>query len=441
MNADLGYTIADNHRIGFNFNYASIKSELPTSGSGIRPYEGNTPDSSFGEYTKNNRNFAFNYAGHTTDKAFDWAAAYSFGSDEGEFTTYGYTSTAENRAFNAHVGYTADMVSFSAGVDYLRYENKPYVWQPQENIKADTGIYFTGKLRLFDERLIFSAGGRYDAYSTSGGILPSQSYGNFGGSLGAAYLPVNWLKLRANYAEGFKVPSTAQMSGGGTNAPNPDLKPEKSKTVEFGTDISWNYIDVGLTYFHSDWVNKIFWASYNEPPFTGQNQNLKSSTLAGLEGAFRADIGKALGQNYRLTPYIEFTLLGTRRNNDEDQFITYQDKRIDTLADTPKWMVGYGLDYNNPAWKFKARLNFNRYGVLLTRAWDQAVNWVPPVIERPAGTVANLSAEKELAQFGDNGGALSLRGEINNLFDGKNEVYWGYPGAGRSFYLGLRYGF
>jgi vitamin B12 transporter len=356
--------------------------------------------------------------------------------------------TAENRAFNASVGYTAGMVSLSVGVDYLRYKSLPYTWQQYENTKADTGVYFTGKLRLLDERLIFSAGGRYDSYSTSravlqnDNVLPEQSYGNFGGSVGAAYLPVKWLKLRANYAEGFKVPSTAQMSGNGTvTAPNPDLQPEKSKTVEFGTDISWSYIDAGLTYFHSDWTNKIFWGPYDNPPFTGQNQNLKSSTLAGLEGVFRADIGKAFRQGYGLTPYVELTLLGTRRNNDEDQFILFQGNRIDTLPNTPKWMFGYGLDYNNPAWKFKARLGANRYGVVVTSAWDQAVNWVAPYIERPAGTVANLSAEKELVQLGDNGSALSLRGEINNLFDGKNEIYWGYPGAGRSFYLGLRYGF
>jgi len=46
-----------------------------------------------------------------------------------------------------------------------------------------------------------------------------------------------------------------------------------------------------------------------------------------------------------------------------------------------------------------------------------------------------------LARFGDSGGYLSLRAEINNMFDGKNEMYWSYPGAGRSFYTGLRYGF
>jgi vitamin B12 transporter len=441
LNTDLGYTIAGNHRAGINFNYGSIDSKFPSSG--IRPYENNTPDAPFAIYTKSNRNIALNYAGTTSGKAFDWQAAYSFGTDDNKNPTWGYTATIENRAFNAQTGYTAGLVSLSIGVDYLRYKSFPYTWQPDENTKQSTGVYFTGKLRLFDERLIFSAGGRHDSYSSKGGKLPDMEYGNFGGSVGAAYLPAEWLKLRVNYAEGFKVPSTLQMGGGNNIASNPDLKPEKSKTVEFGTDISSNYISAVLTWFHTDWADKIFWTGVAglPAPFTSQYQNLKSSTLAGLEGSFRTDIGRAFGRDYGLTPYVEFTLLGTRRNEDEDQFIIYQGNAVDTLANTPKWMVGYGLDYSNPAYKLRARISANRYGEVLTQAWDQAVNWVAPYIERPAGTVVNLSAERELARFGDSGGALNLRAEINNLFDGKNEMYWNYPGAGRSFYVGLRYGF
>jgi len=34
---------------------------------------------------------------------------------------------------------------------------------------------------------------------------------------------------------------------------------------------------------------------------------------------------------------------------------------------------------------------------------------------------------------------VSLRFEVQNLLDGANEMYWGYPGPGRSFYIGLRY--
>jgi vitamin B12 transporter len=444
LNTDFGYTITDSHRVGINFNYGSIDSRLPNSG--IRPYENNTPDSSFGRYIKSNQNIALNYAGHTRDKSFDWSAIYSFGSDDREYPSYEYTATTENRAFNAQAGYTADFVSLSAGVDYLRYKSLPYTWQPDENIKEDTGIYFTGKLRLLDERLIFSAGGRYDSYSSEGGSLPRQDYGNFGGSVGAAYLPVKWLKLRANYAEGFRVPSTSQMSGDGrTTAPNPGLRPEKSKTVEFGTDINWNFIDAALTYFHSNWDDKIFWLGVVglPDPFTAQNQNLKASTLAGLEGALRTDIGKAFGKDYGLTPYVEFTLLGTRRNEDEDQFIVHEGNRIDTLPNTPKWMVSYGLDYNNPALKLKSRLSASRYGEVFTPAWELSgpPTWAAPWIARPAGTVVNLSVERELARFRERGGALTLRAEINNLFDGKNEMFWSYPGAGRGFYTSLRYNF
>jgi vitamin B12 transporter len=432
LNTDIGYTIADNHRAGFNFNYGNINSKLP--GSGFRG--SNSPDVQPTEYTKSNQNFAFNYAGHSGGKAFNWQATYAFGDDDRERTPYGGTAvltTVESRTFNAQAGFTASLVSLSTGIDYLKY------YEPANgNNQQDTGVYFTGKLRLIDERLIFSAGGRYDSYSNETAAL-DRNYGNFGGSVGAAYLPANWLKLRVNYAEGFKVPTVGNMFGSPPwYAPNFDLRPEKSKTVEFGTDISSNFIDVGLTYFHSEYKDKIVNLAVSGLEYPYQARNLESSTLAGLESSFRTDIGKAFRQDYGLTPYVSFTWLGTRRNGDESQYITFNGNRIDILPNTPELMISYGLDYNNPALKLKTRLSANRYGTLYTSNWDVAPYGY---IERQAGTVVNLSAERELARFGDNGGALNLRAEIENLFDGKNEMYWSYPGAGRSFYVGLRYGF
>ena len=431
LNTDLGYTVADNHRAGFNFNYGGIHSDQP--GAGI--WRRNDPNINPSEYTKSNRNFAFNYAGHSIGKAFDWQATYAFGSDDRERTPPGGTATlttVENRTLNAQAGFTANLVSLSTGIDYYRYyelDNK--------NNQQDAGVYFTGKLRLLDERLIFSAGGRHDSYSNEANAL-DKSYGNFGGSVGAAYLPANWLKLRVNYAEGFKVPTVGNMFGNPPwYAPNFDLRPEKSKTVEFGTDISANFIDVGLTWFYSDYKDKIVNLAVSGLEYPYQARNL-DATLAGLEGSFRTDIGKVFGRDYGLVPYVSFTWLGTRKNEDESQYITYQDNRIDTLPNTPEWMISYGLDYNNPVHKLKARLSASRYGELYTSNWDVAPYGY---IERPAGTVVNLSAERELARFGDGGGALSLRAEIENMFDGKNEMYWSYPGAGRSFYVGLRYGF
>ena len=421
-------TSADAHRAGFNFNYGNNNSTLP--GSGFR--RSNNPDVQPTEYVRKNWNSAFNYDGHSGGNAFKWQAAYSFGNDDRERTPAGGTTvitTLKTRTFNAQAGYTADLVSLSAGVDHVKYTE-----QDTENVQRDTGVYFTGKLRLFDERLIFSAGGRYDSYANKKDAVDKE-YGNFGGSVGAAYLPVKWLKLRANYAEGFKVPTVGNMFGSPPwYAPNFDLKPEKSKTVEFGTDISSDYIDVGLTYFHSDYKGKIVNLQVTGLDYPYQARNL-DATLAGLESSFRMDTGRVFGQDYGLTPYISFTWMGTIRNEDESQFINFQGNRVDTLPNTPKWMASYGLDYNNPALKLKTRLSASRYGTLLTSDYDTGLGW----IERPAGTVVNLSAERELARFGDNGSALNLRAEVNNMFDGKNEQYWSYPGSGRSFYFGLRY--
>jgi len=101
-------------------------------------------------------------------------------------------------------------------------------------------------------------------------------------------------------------------------------------------------------------------------------------------------------------------------------------------------MINYSLDYNNPALKIKTRLSANRYGEMFQQDFSLSGS---PYFVRPAGTVINLNVESELSRFADRGGALSLRMEINNIFDGVNEVYWGFPGAGRSFYTGLRYSF
>lgn len=428
LNADLGYTIAGNHRAGVNFNYGKIKRNLMSNG--IRPYENNTPERAYSQPRRTNHNTALSYTGHARDKMFNWSANYSFGNDKG-----GTDNITKTRTFNAQAGYTAGLVSLSAGVDDLEYNISA-----SNAVMESTGVYFTGKLRLFDERLIFSAGGRHDAYTNDSDAMTRQEKSNFGGSVGAAYLPVNWLKLRVNYAEGFKMPSPRQVGGDSRwYNPNPDLGPEKNKTVEFGADIDWNFIDAGFTYFHSDYDDKIVAINVTGYQYAYLYTNVKAATIAGLESTLRGDLGRAFKHDYNLTPYISFTWLGTRENKDDPStFFMFNGTPNNTLTNTPEWMVNYGVDYTNLVLKLKTRLSANRYGVLFTRDWSQSPS---PWIERPAGTVVNLSAERELARLRDRGDALTLRMEINNLFDGENEMYWGYPGAGRNFFVGLRYSF
>jgi vitamin B12 transporter len=450
LNADLGYSIAGNHRAGINFNYGNISSLLGGGFSGATPDRCSGTDRASCEYRKYNNNMSLAYAGHTADRIFDWAANYSFGSAKSDFPISAWapahTDTVNNRVFNVQLGYTERLVSLSIGFDSLKYEIEETVWRRASG-QTSAGFYFSGRLRLLDERLIFSAGGRYDAYNLDSEIR-NQDVDNFGGSVGAAYLPTNWLKLRVNYAEGFKMPTISQIEAtGNLYISNPDLGAEKSKTVEFGIDINWNFIDVGLTYFHSAHTDKIVGHLVSEDIW--QFQNLDGATLAGLESAFRADIGRAFNQNYSLTPFMSFTWLGTRRNEDagDTRRIFYQGEFTDYLPNTPDWMISYGLDYNNPTLKLRTRINVSRHGETFQQNFSEpmfqtpAGNWISPWQVHGPGTVVNLSAERELARLGVSGGALTLRAEITNLFDGKNEMYMNYPGTGRSFYAGLRYGF
>ncbi len=438
VNVDLGYAINADNRVGVSYNFGDIKSHLP-SNSGIRPYSGNTTATPFTDYHKKTDNTALLYSGTTSNKVWDWAASYSFGN----YDQLPFKSFLDTKFFNAQGGYTQSVFSVSFGLDDYEYASDPSSWT-----MTSTGVYATGKARLYGDRLILSAGLRFDSYTNDNIGIAKATDQHTGGSVGAAYLPQQWLKLRANYAEGFKMPSPQQIAGDGSvyYLPNPSLQPEGSKTFEFGGDVDWHALQANLTWFHSDWDNKII-ALPTAGTCSGgfgcyQSQNLKTATLAGLEAAFSADVAKAAGKAYGLTPYVSLTWLSTRKNGDASQFIVYNGQPNDTLPNTPDWMVSYGVRYTEPRFTLSSQLNANYYGNVFTQDYsvvDYVTVFTAPYIQRPTGTVFNFSADKGLLSMKAAHNQVSLRFEVQNLFDGANEMYWGYPGPGRSFYLGLRY--
>ncbi|MDR2208859.1 MAG: TonB-dependent receptor [Azoarcus sp.] len=457
-NLDLGYSFNKNHRVGINLFQGEIKSELMTNSisfDGIRPYDGNSASSPYTDHFKRNTNTAFSYTGSTDSKNIDWMVNYSFGSNDQKQTDSAtgidsFKSIIDNKAINAHLNYRASLFSLSGGVDRYQYDISGFSGDPKSTMK-DTGVYMAGKLHFLEDRLVFSLGLRHDKYENSGTAMDSQDDTHTGGSIGVSYLPLSWLKLRANYSSGFKMPSPQQVGGDGPYyyVANPALKPEQNKTWEFGADIDWRNVNASLTYFHSDWKDKII--GLDAPPgsvcaspwMCYQSQNLEEAEVAGIEGSASWDIGKAFKQNYSLTPYVSFTWLTTRKNKDPSQFIAYHGAGNQTMPNTPKWMASYGIDYAHSGLKVKSRLNANYYGKTLTRDWSGTI-FMPPgddYFVRPGGTVVNWSLEKELVDIGRQYGKLTLRTEVNNLFDKANEMYWNYPGPGRNFYVGLRYDF
>ena len=441
-NLDLGYTFLKTHRVGLNFNYYDQK-DARSPGTGWSGTGAINNSADYNEYDLRNYNMAFTYEGKTEDGLFDWMARYSFGQDksDGKFFSSSYgdswaDNVLDNKSATAQVGYNGSILALNVGLDYLRYDyDQKGSYTNNESKYDDLGVYMAAKLRFFDERLIFSLGGRYDKYDIkSDSMSEDRDDHNFSPSLGVAVLPVYWLKLRGNYSQGFRMPTPTELTGDGWRTlANYDLDPEKSKTFEIGADISWEFVDAGLTYFHTDWDDKIIGVQLGSN--TWQNRNLDGGTIAGFELSLKADIGKALEQDFELTPYVNVTYL-TRRKSDDH--VMNQSVGSDTMINTPKTAISFGVTFNHPGYEFMTNVNATYFSSTISRDWRYNSPTSGKYVKNDGDTVFDVSLQKGLFKFGEYG-SLGLRAEVNNIFDSDNENYLDYPGMGRNFYVGLRY--
>ena len=436
INLDLGYTWFEKHRLGLNFNHDKLKDQrtivVPplwwAEAESISAYE--------------NNNMAISYEGTSEDDQFNWSAVYSFGKDKQDnfLDQGGFTSTTkvyqDVNGFTGQVGYNGQMVSANIGLDYYSFETETDDYGNDKH--DDLGIFLSTKLRLLDESLIFSAGGRYDRFTfTNREPDPISTGGNetkFTPSVGVAYLPLDWLKIRTNYSEGFRIPSTRQKYGTGGQwfwLPNLDLQPEKSKTFEFGSDVNYQALNASLTYFHTSFDNKIQWNGQFTP--NAQAINIRKSTISGLEFSVSSDIGQMLDQSFELRPYLNLTYYTSRKNKDPDEFINVGGTMRDTLPYVPKYTLNYGMTFTHPGYDLMANINGTYLGETLIQSTSLGNQYYT------YGTVSvDLSLEKGIYDFNDKN-KLKLRVEVNNLLNNDNMVVLMRPGPERNFYVGLKY--
>ena len=463
LDADVGFTFLEQHRIGGHFNYSKMNDgQLPNSGWSTTkdyPY-------SFANNDSYSYNSTFDYTGATEDERLKWLASYTFGQTSAKSLSYddpndpnawgpnfypipGYTSDNLTKLQQGQLQGTFDqgLFALTAGFDYIKYETSQKTSRTNGSVIGSSknyAGYLLGKLRLADEKLILSAGGRYDSYTISG-YGSSNDETKFTPSVGAAFSPYDFLKLRANYSEGFSVPTPLQWLGDGTNyIANPGLKPQKSQTFEIGADISWEYIDSSITYFTTDFKEAFASVATNIPKPSGwgmmtQYTNLDGSTVSGLEFSLKADLGRAFEQDFELSPYLTMTWLTERKNKDKKNFVTIDP---DVLPYTPEFMAAYGLTFDYPAIGLAANINASYFGTRYVQDWSKMDPWtyVAPWVEYGSFTVVDLSITKQICDFGDKGN-MDLKGQIGNLLDKDYGYVMNYPMQGRNFYLGLVYNY
>ena len=380
----------------------------------------------------------FVYDGQTTDGFLIWNLRYFNGKDEYETfdpekygDVHSYFRDTDQQGAQAQLTINWEQTHVTTGFDWTRYEiTNSYTIDGGENTYDNPAAFLMAKTKLFNDKLVLSVGGRYDRYDVESDDGQSIDETNWSTSLGAAYKLTSGLSVRCNYAEAFRMPTADQLYmyddysawGYGIWAGNPNLDPEKSQTYEIGMDFSKKSVSGGITYFHTNFEDKISYA-YDSVDDVTRYENVDGATISGIEGTLQFDIGAFFNWSYELSPYASFTYLTEYENEEEDEDLQY----------TPQWTASYGLCFANPDIGFVSKLNFayiDEQDIIDYEGTGETTldNY----------TVADLTVAKTL--FSSNKyGEVSIKAEIQNLFDEAYAVVQGYPMPGRTFYIGLKY--
>ena len=205
---------------------------------------------------------------------------------------------------------------------------------------------------------------------------------------------------------------------------NPDLDPAESNNYEVGLDWYHEAFNASLTYFYTDWEDKI--EVEQTGPFSYTYKNIGEATVSGFEGSLSCNLGQLLKLHWKIKPYLNFTYLTEYEDENEN---------VD-LHNVSDMLLSYGVflsDYNG----FSMKLNLAYTGEQDVEDYESGI-YPTPVIEKGGFTVASLSVRKRLLEFNDSGD-LSLNGAIQNLFAKDYAYIKGYPMPGRSFEMGLEY--
>lgn len=229
-------------------------------------------------------------------------------------------------------------------------------------------------------------------------------HGTWQGS--AAWEVVEGYRLLLSYGTAYKAPNLGQLySAYGAYGGNAQLNPEQSKQWEGGIEGLTGPLDWRLTAYRNDIDDMIAWDSGEEAYY-----NIGQARIKGVEwtGSFTTGV---------LSHQVTLEYLDPR-----------DAKTNEILARRAKQQVKYQLDWlvANIDWS----LNYRYLG----QRWDTNYNTNQRV--RLGGiSLWDIAASYPLTT------RLTVRGRLANVFDKNYETAYGYPTAGREFYLTGTYAF
>lgn len=350
------------------------------------------------------------------------------------------------------------------------------------------------------ETLELDAAARYDKYESGDDAVKPK--------FGVKWTPIDWFALRGTYAEGFRAPNAAENGNGGSagfstardpvrcaidsaecganpvaiiTTPNPDLKPEESKSYSLGivlqptrttsiTVDAWRIkrtdeitsgstaqaIANGDVVRDSDLLNGI--------PGTGSilainvdYVNASSTKVEGIDTDIRQDIPMGAYGDLRLDLQWSHTskFETTQNGVTVDYAGTHGDCNVSNCIGTPKDRVNFGATWDYNAWSVSGILNYvSGMDNIQQRGDDKQTDCLafytdgvpaPGGCELSSFTTFDLSANWKATD------SLEIFGSVQNVFDriapldpttygAVNYNPMHYSGAiGRYFTLGAKY--
>ncbi len=434
LSANLGYSFSENNRLGLIFT----RFDVDDAGNPGYFSVVDLDDSA----DKSNYSLDAKYDGSTSSDKYQWMVRYFFGRDENNWDNPlasnpdgwddGITSFNETDQQGAQAQVTGNFGSstVTAGFDWLDYDVKNS-WTPGKTSYSNPALFMLGRISFLDDRLTGNVGLRYDWYNVEVNEPAGRDEDEtrFTPKVGLAWMITDALKLRAQYAEAFMMPSADQLAAdfsffGSRTVGNPDLDPEKSRTYEGGVDFFQNGLTTSLTYFYTDFEDKIVTDYLADGSQSWKN--LGDATISGFEAELGYDIGIALDWSWEIRPYLNMTILTRYEDDTTNSDLLY----VSGTNYAAGLVVGDGDG-------IFCRFNVAYTGSRNVQDWESG-NYPTPVVSLAGSTVADLTASWRFYQ-NESLGSFTLRGEIRNLFDEDYAYVMGYPMPGRSFFAGLRW--
>ncbi len=436
LSLNLGYTPAPGHRIGL----VHVHSETDKAGSPSYFSQNDLDD-----YTDSiNRSTDLSYEGGALNDILNWKVRWFEGRDRttwvepGESNPDGWDDGIPSqrdtkfRGAQAQLSLDRDLYMVTAGFDWVDYKIDN-TWLPRRTRYENPSGFLLGKVRLLDQRLILSGGLRYDDYKVEV-VDPAgrtETDERVTPRFGAAFMLAEGLKLRANYGEAFVMPGADQLAAdyvafGRRQLGNPELKPETSRTLDGGIDYVRGAVEASLTYFRTEYKDKIQATTTAGGDSTWAN--LGEASVEGLEAEFSYDVGALFNWSWEVRPEIQAAYLTKYKDDVTGEDLLY----VSDINVSIGLIVAYQDD-------FRARIQASYWGP--QRVEDRESGQFPvPVVDKAGFTVMNLAAGKTLLKT-ERAGTVSARIEVKNLLDHSYDHVKGYPMPGRRIFGGLEWRF